>query len=91
MLVKRRVKRRTKLYDSVDSRMECHYFRGMRGDALGAGEVEEQMLISLANVGGKFRRRYYSLLDFSAALLDWSSMFEMYENCCHEMPSEFED
>jgi hypothetical protein len=31
------------LYDSADSRKGCHYFRDMRGDALDAGEVEEQM------------------------------------------------
>jgi hypothetical protein len=81
LLEKRKGMRRTTLCDSADSRKECHCFRDMRGDALDAVEVEEQMQISLANVGGNFRGRYYSCLDFSAALLDWLLMIELCGSC----------
>lgn len=81
MLEKRREKRRTTPCDSADSQKECHCVRDMRADALDAVAVEEQMQISLANVGGNFRCRSYSCLDFSAALLDWLLLIELCGSC----------
>lgn len=50
---------------------ECHYFRDTKAVALGVRRLEEQKQISLANVDGSFRGRFYSCLDLFVAVLDW--------------------